>query len=285
MTAPSPAGASDLTRRQAFQAGGTTAAAAFVFLHPWATAVARAADGSGDVPKHLLRSSYVGLDNKDFATDAGVLRLEGVGDLPAAAQVSSFVDSEDGFALVFSGPATSSTGPVALRHSELGSFEMYLGNRGPDGNYQVVVNRVLSNRESRRTPPRPAKPAPPPPPVPPDEGLDTRTGAPASAAASYSGPKPSRRNKTIRSVETKRTKHGAKVVVELSPKAGVTELAGWLKREERVVASASRKVHGKRVAFNLKPAKRLRKGVYELQVLAVGADGEQFSRLVRVRLR
>jgi hypothetical protein len=149
----------------------------------------------------------------------------------------------------------------------------------------VVVNRVLSNRESRRTPPRPAKPAPPPPPLPPDEGLDTRTGAPASAAASHSGPKPRRVNKTIRSVETKRTKHGAKVVVELSPKAGVTELTGWLKREEKIVVSASRKVHGKRVAFNLKPGKRLRKGVYELQVLATAPDGEQYSRQVRVRLR
>ena len=284
MTAPSPAGASDLTRRQALQAGGTTAAAAFVFLHPWATAVARAADGSGDVPKHLLRSSYVDLANKDFATDAGVMRLEGVGDLPAAAGVPSFVDSQDAFGLILSGPATPSTGPVAMRHSELGSFEMYLGSRDPDGRYQVVVNRVLSNRESRRTPPRPAKPADPAPAPPVDEGLNTRTGAPASSDAAR-GPKPKRRNKTIRSVEAKRTKHGAKVVVELAPNAGVSEVTGWLKREEKIVAGASRKVHGKRVAFNLKPGKRLRKGVYELQVLAVGADGEQFSRLVRVRLR
>jgi hypothetical protein len=256
-----------------------------VFLHPWATAVARAADGSGDVPKHLLRSSYRDLSNKDFATDAGVLRLESVGDLPAAAQVRSFVDSEDAFALVFSGPGTVSTGPVALRHSELGSFDMYIGDRGPDGHYQVVVNRVLSNRESRRTPPKPAKAADPAPAPPPDEGLDTRTGAPASAAAATSGPKPKRRNKTIRSVETKRTKHGAKVVVELAPKTDVTELTGWLTRDQKIVATATRKVHGKRVAFNLKPGKRLRKGVYQLQLIAHAADGEQYSRHVRVRLK
>jgi hypothetical protein len=285
MSAPSPAGASDLTRRQALQAGGTTAAAAFVFLHPWATAVARAADGSGDAPKHLLRSSYVDLANKDFATDAGVLRLEGVRDLPAAAQVPSFVDSEDAFALAFSGPATVESGPVALRHSELGSFDLYLGDRSPDGHYDVVVNRVLSNRESRRTPPKPSKPADPAPAPPPDEGLDTRTGAPAAAAAAPAGPKPKRRNKTIRSVETKRTKHGAKVVVELTTKTGVTELTGWLTRDEKILATASRKVHGKRVAFNLKPGKRLRKGVYELQLIAQGRDGEQYSRRVRVRLK
>ena len=286
MTAPSPAGASDLTRRQALVAGGTTAAAAFVFLHPWATAAARAAGGSGDVPRHLLRSSYADLANKSFATDAGVLRFEGVTDLPAAATVPSFVDSEDAFAIVFSGPSVSADGPAAVRHSELGSFDLYLGPRGGDGRYQVVVNRVLSNRESRRTPPRPARPsaaAAAAPPV--DEGLDTRTGAPEAESPRRAGPKFKRRNKVIRSVEAKRTKHGAKVVVELTKDSGLQDLTGWLKRDERIVASASGRVHGKRVAFNLKPGKRLRKGVYELVLIASAGDGEQYSRLVRVRLR
>jgi hypothetical protein len=283
MTAPPPAGASDLTRRQALQAGGATAAAAFAFLHPWATAVARAADGSSDVPKHLLRSSYVDLSNKEFATGAGVLRLEGVSDLPAAAQVASFVDSEDAFALVFSGPSTAAAGPVTLRHSDLGTFDMYVGPRGDDGRYGVVVNRVLSNKESRRTPPKPAKPSPAPV-VPPDQGLDTRTGAPAAPAAA-SGPKPKRRNKVIRSVETKRTKRGAKVVVELDPSADIRELTGWLKRDERVVATNSLKVRRKRAAFNLKPGRKLRNGVYQLTLIAVDADGDQHARNVRVRLR
>jgi hypothetical protein len=282
MTAPLLAGASDLTRRQALQAGGATAAAALAFLHPWAPALARAADGSSDVPKHLLRSSYVDLSNKDFATDAGVMRLEGVGDLPAAAYVPSFLDSEDAFALAFSGPATVASGPVTLRHSELGTFDMYLGPRGEDGRYNVVVNRVLSNKESRRTPPKPPKETPAAP-VPADEGLDTRTGAPAAAAGK--GPKPTRRNKVIRSVETKRTKRGAKVVVELDPSADIRELTGWLKRDEHIVATNSLKVERKRAAFNLKPGKRLRNGVYQLTLIAVDADGDQHARNVRVRLR
>lgn len=281
MTAPSPAGASDLTRRQALKAGGATAAAAYVLMNPW-VASAFGADASGDVPKHLLRSSYADLANANFATDQGVMRFEGVFDLPAAAHVPSFADSEDAFALVFSGPFTSGTGPVAMRHSELGTFDMFLGARDDDGRYTVVVNRVLSNRESRRTPPRPQKrSAPPPPPV--DEGLDTRTGSSTQDAAG--GRRIKRRNKVIRSVETKRTKRGAKVVVQLDPSADLRELTGWLGREQVVVATATRPVLGKRVAFNLKPAKRLRKGVYQLTLIAHDRDGEQYSRRVRVRLK
>jgi hypothetical protein len=45
-------------------------------------------------------------------------------------------------------------------------------------------------------------------------------------------------------------------------------------------------VRGKRVAVNLKGAKkRFRKGVYELTVIALGDDGDQHARNVRVRLR
>lgn len=281
MTAPSPAGASDLTRRQALKAGGATAAAAYVFLNPW-VASAFGADASGSVPKHLLRSSYADLANAKFATDQGVMSFEGVFDLPAAAQVPSFVDSEDAFALVFSGPETSEVFPVAMRHSELGAFDMFLGPRSDEGRYTVVVNRVLSNRESRRTPPRPQKPSDPPAP-PADEGLDTRTGS--SDDDAKGARRVRRRNKVIRSVETKRTKRGAKVIVQVDRSANLRELTGWLGRDQVVVATATRRVQGKRVAMNLKPGKRLRKGIYHLTLIAHDRDGEQYSRRVRVRLR
>src|SRR5215207_3183723 len=105
----SPAGASDLTRRQALQAGGTAAAAAIVFLHPWTSAVARAADGSDSVPKHLLRSSWRDLSNPELRAGSVTLRFEGVSDLPAAPNVASLVDSEDAFLLTFSGAASTVT--------------------------------------------------------------------------------------------------------------------------------------------------------------------------------
>ncbi len=286
MTAPSPAVASDLTRRQALQAGGTAAAAAIVFLHPWTSAVARAGDGS-DVPKHLLRSSWRDLRNPELRAGNIVLRLESVGDLPAAPNVASLVDSEDAFMLTFSGPKEIDTqgAPLTVRHAELGTFDIGIGTGG-DGHYNAVVNRVLSNRESRRTPPRPARPSPVTD-LPADEGHDTRTGAPeATASTPAARAKPKRRNKVIRKVETKRAKHGAKCVVELAGSADITEVSAWLRRDDRIVATASRRAHGKRVAFNLKGAKkRLRKGLYELDVIAFDEDGEQYARKVRVRLR
>lgn len=287
MSAPFPAVASDLTRRQALQAGGGAAAAAIVFLHPWASAVARAADGS-DVPKHLLRSSWRDLRDRELHAGGIRLRFESVSDLPAASNVSSLVDSEDAFLLTFSGPKSLITfgEPLQVRHAELGTFDIAVGAGGEDGRYYAVVNRVLSNRESRRTPPRPGRPSPVSD-LPVDEGHDTRTGAPEAGASGASGrAKPKRRNKVIRTVETRRTKHGAKCVVELSSAGDIDSLSAWLKHDDRIVASASRRVQGKRIAFNLKGAKkRMRKGVYELTVIAVGDDGEQYARNVRVRLK
>jgi hypothetical protein len=216
------------------------------------------------------------------------LRFEGVTDLPAAPNVPSLVDSEDAFLLKFSGPPSLVTfgEPLQVRHAELGSFDIAVGPGGDDGTYYAVVNRVLSNKESRRTPPRPARPAPAAE-LPVDEGHDTRTGAPASAAAGAAAAhRVKRRNKVIRSVETKRTKHGAKCVVELAGAGDLDSLSVWLKQDERIVASGSRRVHGKRVALNLKgKTKRFRKGVYELTVIALGEDGDQSARNVRVRFR
>jgi hypothetical protein len=274
----------DVTRRQALQAGGTAAAAAIVFLHPWASAVARAADGS-DVPKHLLRSSWRDLRDPELRAGAIRLRFESVSDLPTAPNVPALVDSEDAFLLTFSGPKSLVTfgEPLQVRHAELGTFDIAVGAAREDGRYYAVVNRVLSNRESRRTPPQPGRPSPVAE-LPVDEGHDTRTGAPETAAPGRA--KPKRRNKVIRTVDTKRTKHGAKCVVELASARDIESLTAWLKHDGRIVASANRRVQGKRVAFNLKGAKkRMRNGVYELTVIAVGDDGEQYARNVRVRLK
>jgi len=117
-------------------------------------------------------------------------------------------------------------------------------------------------------------------------GRAATTGSPESApGGAAAGRKVKRRNKVIRSVETKRTKHGAKCVVELAGAGDLDSLSVWLKHDERIVASGSRRVHGKRVALTLRTHKRLRKGVYELDVIALSAEGEQHSRKIRARLR
>jgi hypothetical protein len=285
MSAPTPAGVTDLTRRQALEAGGAAAAAAIVFLSPWASAVARAADGSDHVPNHLLRSSWRDLKDPVLRAGNATFRLESVSDLPAAPNVASLVDSEDAFLLTFSGPKSIADPglPMHVRHAELGSFDIAVG-QGGDGHYHAVVNRVLSNRESRRTPPRPARPSQTTQ-LPDDEGHDTRTGAPESAERA-DAPKRKRRNKVIRTVETKRAKHGAKCVVELARNGDIDELSAWLKRDDRIVATASRRVRRNRVAFNLKGGKkRFRRGVYQLTVIARAEDGEQYARNVRVRFK
>jgi len=210
-------------------------------------------------------------------------RLKGLERPPAAPNVASLVDSEDAFVLTFSGPESVAPPgvPLQVRHDELGTFDIAVG-QGGEGTYQAVVNRVLSDRESRRTPPRPSRPLAGKM-VPNDEGHDTDTGAPE---AGDGGAKPKRRNDVIRSVEAKRTKHGAKCVIELSRSGDLSKVMAWLERDDRIVATASRRVYGKRAAFNLKGAKkRLRKGVYELTVIALDDDGEQHGRNVRVRFR
>jgi hypothetical protein len=256
---------SDLTRRQALQAGGTAAAAAIVFLHPWTGAVARAGDGTESVPRHLLRSSWRGLSDRELHAGDFTLRLESVSDLPAASEVAYLADSEDAFLLTFSGPKSVGAQDVPLRvkHAELGTFDIAIGPGGEHGRYYAVVNRVLDNRKSRVAPPRAARRAP--------------SGEPPVVQS---------HDDAIRSVQAKRAKHGAKCVVELASADDITDVMAWLERDDSVVAAASRRVQRNRVAINLKGSKkRLRKGVYQLTVIALDADGEQHARHMRVRFR
>jgi len=278
MLAPGSGGATDLTRRQALQAGGAGAAAAVVLLHPWVSAVARAAESSGPVPKYLLRSTWLELSNPYFQADGVTLRLESVGDLASAPWVPSLADSEDAFSLVFSGAGADQLGdgPVRLRHPDLGSFNLYVGGNGGSGSHEAVVNRVLSNTESRRTPPRP-----------PSRPADERSSAASGESPGQDVPGQAKHAKRVfRDVEVKRTKHGAKCVVELFRSAEVESVAAWLKRDDELLAAASRKATGKRVALNLRPQRKgLRAGVYVVDVSAIDGDGEQYSKRVRLRVR
>ena len=272
MTSILPTGAPDVTRRQALQAGAGGAAAAFLMMY-----LPTAAGASPAGQRHLLRSAWRDLSAPHLRSGASLLRLESVGDLSAAPAVRSLRDSEDAFSLVLSGPPGMANGnaPLRVRHDELGTFDLFVSPVA-DNRYEAVVNRVLSNSESRRTPPRRAAPAPAP--------------APATTAVAPSRPARSGepvRKRVIRRVRVTRGKKGAKVVVDLQAGAGVDELSVWLKRHGKVVAAASKGIRPgrKRATVYLKPRKRLRKGRYEVDVMALGRDGEQSHRRAKARLR
>jgi hypothetical protein len=277
-----------LTRRGALQAGAASAATAYFFLHPWAAQAAASAQGSADAPAYLLRSSYMALDNPIFAVAGTTLRLESVTDLPAASEVASLRDSEDAFALYFSGPGVTSLAPgtYQIRHSELGAFDLYVGQVGRPNSgerLEVVVNRVLSNKESRRTPPRGPKSTP-----------NAAAGAPAAGTPaaetratqpSAEAPKRDLPGESIRRIQVKRTKRGARCVVAFAGSADVRSVTAWLRRGDKLVAATTRNVYAGRLEFNLKAAKRLRKGSYAIDLMAVDSSGEQSYKRKRLTFR
>jgi hypothetical protein len=266
------------TRRGALQAGAATAAGAYFFLHPWAAHAVTAGQSSADVPAYLLRSSYLALDNPTFAVATTTLRLEEVADLPAAPGVASLRGSEDAFALYFSGPGVRKLAPGThqIRHSELGAFDLYIGPVGQangDQRLEVVVNRVLSKKESRRTPPKPAA-AP--------RAADGRGAADSLRTAAHDA---SRHlpGEPIRRIQVKRTKRGARCVVAFAGTADVRSVTAWLRRGDKIVAATTRNVYAGRLEFNLKAAKRPRKGAYDIDLMAVDSSGEQSYKRKRVK--
>jgi hypothetical protein len=270
-----------LTRRGVLQAGAATAAGAYFFLHPWAAHAVTAGQSSADVPAYLLRSSYLALDNPTFAVAKTTLRLEEVADLPAAPGVASLRDSEDAFALYFSGPGVRSLAPGThqIRHSELGAFDLYIGPVGQangDQCLEVVVNRILTNKESRRTP---GKAAPPPRTAGGTGAADSQRAAePAAHEASRHLP-----GEPIRRIQVKRTKRGARCVVAFAGAADVRSVTAWLRRGDKIVAATTRNVYAGRLEFNLKTAKRPRKGAYDIDLMAVDSSGEQSYKRKRVK--
>jgi hypothetical protein len=267
MTSSHPTGASELTRRQVLQAGGAGATAAFLLLHLPATA--GAARGANN---HLLRSTWRDLEATNLRSGSSVLRLESVGDLSAAPNVPSLRNSEDAFSLVFSGPRGlgHSDRPLRVTNGDLGTFDLFVSPLD-DGKYEAVVNRVLSNRESRRTPPRRKR----------------STAKAPDSSRRPSGDTEPLTERAIRKVRIGRKGSAAKVVIDLAPSAGVNEVVVWLKRDGKVIAAGTKKVRKKRRATLMlkKRRGRIRRGLYEVDVMALERDGEQTHRRVRKRLR
>jgi hypothetical protein len=62
-------------------------------------------------------------------------------------------------------------------------------------------------------------------------------------------------------------------------------VTGWLKRDDVVVGTMTRKVNANRLAFNIKLGRRPRKGRYYLELLTTDRHGATVIERHRVTLR
>ena len=139
---------STFTRRKLLRLSAAAAGAAFAGLRPWDAAPALAA------PSHLRRSSYVGRIGGRFAAGSVDLRLVSVTDVLGAGADRALRDSDDAFALVFSGPLEPAleAGSHTLRTSGLGSFELFLSpieRPASERLYEAVIDRSIGVSSAR----------------------------------------------------------------------------------------------------------------------------------------
>jgi hypothetical protein len=266
---------SGLTRRSLFQAGGIAGAAALVGVRPWAPAPAAAAAAHSDgTPAHLLRSSYAQLGSPDFEVGGATrLTLSGVGDLPAAVNVTELAGSEDAFALTFTGPAGLESHAHDFYHSELGTFDLFISSEDRDGTtYGAIVNRSVGAQRHMPAPPKAGEARP---------GANEDSGHEATPEQR----RRARRRRYVRRMRARRTAKGVACTVVLADDVDARSLSVWLVRGRRTVAAASVRDAGRRTVFRAPAKRRLRKGRYYLAVLAVGRDGTQHGRTERITLR
>jgi hypothetical protein len=255
-----------MTRRSLLQAGAAATAASLLGGRLWSPAAAQAA-----VPGHLRRSAYRGLTGGAFRAGGTELRLLSVADLAGVATQPALADSEDAFALAFSGPlgAPLESGIQRFSHPELGSFDLFVTPVDqPDGDrrYEVVVDRSVGVAPE---PPDPVTPAPDPGPA----------AAPEPAAAAQ----PSRRKRLplLRRVALRRAGRGARA--ELVVRPGVRRVHVRLVRHGHTVATAARDVRDHRAALRFRGA--LPAGAYTLVVTATDRAGARVVKRRRVTLR
>ncbi len=255
-----------LTRRSFLRAGVATSAAALAGIRPWAPAPAAAAAG------HLRRSSYEGLVGQGFTTGSVELRLLSVADLAGAAADKSLAGSEDAFALTFSGPlgAPLEAGTHTFGHPGLGTFELFVApveRPAGDRRYEAVVDRSVG---APKSPPRRAAAAAP--------YAASATAAPAAALAAPRGAR------LFRRVALRRTRRGARAVVDLRPGLDAARVHGRLMRRGKTVAVAGREVRGQRADLRFRAARDLPAGRYTLFITLIDDAGLPATRRRRVTL-
>jgi hypothetical protein len=238
-----------LTRRGLLATGGAAGAAAFAALNP---GVASAVTAIGQDPAYLRRSGYARLVGQDFTAGGwgSTARLT----LVEVADIGGMSGRDDAFALHFVGPKGLASGTHALSHPALGSFKLMVGPVDPAGRsqgYEAIVDR--SKGLTRRAAPRPPSTRPPSPP----------TGRPP--------------RKLVTHAQLRQGKHGLRCEIVFADRVHAHRAHASLMRDGKPVAVAgARKIRDHRVVLRLTSGRRLRRGRYELFVMA-GQRGQRFT--------
>lgn len=274
-----------LTRRGLLAAGGVGVAA--LWLGPEWTVV----DGVAEAATHnaaLRRSGWLqtaerqmrgAVDGQRFG-----LAVEGVQDLPIAAELPALRDHDAAFAVSFVGPPGLPQGPWSLDHPELGAFGLFVApvERTFDGRqrYEAIVDRTVliagitdpdePAPSVQVAPERAELPTPPaglavPPPVGPAPRAERRPAA----------------RPRVRSLKlTERGRRSVVTEIVWANAGTATAVHGLLMSRGRVVARAGGRVRRlSRLRMRLAARHALRRGRYELRLTVV----ERGGRVTRIR--
>lgn len=279
-----------LTRRGLLAAGGAGVAA--LWLGPEWTVV----DGVAEAATrnaHLRRSGWLqtterqirgSVDGRSFG-----LAVDGVEDLPIAAELPALRDHDAAFAIGFAGPAGLPQGSWSLDHADLGTFALFVAPVGRtfDGRqrYEAVVDRtvIVAGVTDVGEAPEPARIAPEraEPPTPPADVAVAPPGGPAPRAARRKVARP-----RVRSLKlTGRGRRSVVTEIVWANAGSATAVHGLLMSRGRVVARAGGRVRRlARLRMRLTARGALRRGRYELRLTVVDRDGRvtRIRRTVRV---
>jgi hypothetical protein len=275
-----------LSRRHLLAAGGAGVAAL------WLAPIDGIAEAATLRPE-LKRATWLGLADPDVTVRAAgpstALRLVEVADLPVATALPALQGHDGAFALRFTGPVGLPQGTHALRHAELGAFELFLvpvGGEGADRRYEAIVDRTVrvAGVNEEGTPVRVAVPdarggapradAPPTPAI-------TAAGAPVTRAAP---PRPRRRPRVRRLAARRAASHRSATLDMAVTDLGTTRtLNALLLARGRVVGRGAVAVRpGRPLRVPVAATRgRLSAGRHELVLTLVDAQG----RITRIRRR
>jgi hypothetical protein len=275
-----------LSRRHLLAAGGAGVAAL------WLAPIGGVAEAATLRPE-LKRATWLGLADPvvtvEIAGRPAALRLVEVADLPVATALPALQGHDGAFALRFTGPAGLPQGTHALRHAELGAFELFLvpvGGAGAGRRYEAIVDRTVrvAGVNEEGTPVRVS--------VPDARGATPRADAPTTPAVTAAGapvartaaPQPRRRPR-VRRLSARRAASRRSVTLDLAvADLGTTRTVNaLLLADGRVVGRGALAVRrGRPLRVRVAAARgRLSSGRHELVLTLIDAQG----RVTRIRRR
>jgi hypothetical protein len=274
-----------LSRRHLLAAGGAGVAAL------WLAPIGGVAEAATLRPE-LKRATWIGLGDPVVTADVGgrpvALRLVEAADLPVAAALPALQGHDGAFALRFTGPTDLPEGICALRHAELGSFDLFLApvGAGEGRRYEAIIDRTVrvAGVNEEGVPTRVS--------VPDARGAAPRDDAPAAVAVTAAGAPvnpaaaPRRRvaRPRVRRLHARRAASRRSAIIDLLvADLGTTRTVNALLLQRgRVVGRGTLAVRsGRPLRVRLAARDSLPLGRHELVLTLVDAQG----RITRVRRR